>query len=373
MHNGTIKGKFDNSDAFETDSEALIYNIDKKGVEPALLEANEADGAFAVVYFDSNSRTLNICRNYKRPLYYFKRPEKDVLFWSSDRDHLDSVVKSMGWGGVIVAFSVNTLYTMPCDPFPKKFEFTEKVLKLTETVSYNSHYPSFSSKGWQKKEEAFEIPEYFSRPSLEKQGNQVYSDFYNSYDSVSERYFTEFQLKKLIEYDKRHPSPDKNDNAPVPLHGPSTVSELKSPLKEDIADESLFAKVFQVKEAAKVGNTIRFPTVSGKAVSYLKYKELIKPGCCCCSASTEIPKTVRVDENNHVPKTEIPVVWINNEDHLCYLCAKDAAENQVGYLQMSYGLSSTTLSAIARDVEDIETAEAQKSFERVKVEALPVN
>lgn len=83
VHNGTLDDWFDleGYKEFDVDSKALLNTIQKKGIAHTW---KSFVGAAAVVWWDSNEKTLNFIRNDKRPLYYGYNKSKSVIFWSSE-------------------------------------------------------------------------------------------------------------------------------------------------------------------------------------------------------------------------------------------------------------------------------------------------
>jgi hypothetical protein len=79
-HNGTID-KMDKKPG-GTDSEALYEILKADGVQAAVDIATEKDGAYALVWIDSDDQTLNMLRNAKRQLWYMTYA--GVLYWCSD-------------------------------------------------------------------------------------------------------------------------------------------------------------------------------------------------------------------------------------------------------------------------------------------------
>ncbi len=90
MHNGTIQGEFSNSKKFETDSEALLFNIGEMGVVNALKEVSEKiSTAYALTWYNKIDGTLNFIRNSQRPLIIGRNNTSNTLVWASEEDFLD--------------------------------------------------------------------------------------------------------------------------------------------------------------------------------------------------------------------------------------------------------------------------------------------
>lgn len=89
VHNGTIRGKFEGTDKYDTDSEALYALADKVGMIEALkiMQKTASEWAYALVWLDKSrgvNGTVNFIRNSKRPLWMCFTSNGSDLVWSSD-------------------------------------------------------------------------------------------------------------------------------------------------------------------------------------------------------------------------------------------------------------------------------------------------
>lgn len=94
MHNGTLdyESVRDLEEAigekFEVDSMAMIAGIAKLGIQDTIALCNEGkdskEGAWALVWFDQNEKSLNFLRNKHRPLWYAYEQGFQRLFWASE-------------------------------------------------------------------------------------------------------------------------------------------------------------------------------------------------------------------------------------------------------------------------------------------------
>ena len=95
-HNGTVdrwtlKDLEGHSDpACKVDSEMVARTIAKYGAREAITK--KFSGAFALVWFDSNERTLNFIRNDKRPLHLASLSD-GTLVWASQPEFIDFFMK----------------------------------------------------------------------------------------------------------------------------------------------------------------------------------------------------------------------------------------------------------------------------------------
>lgn len=83
VHNGTLRNKYklEKHMDFDTDSEALYYNIGQFGLEKVM---PEVDGAYTLVWYDKDGGSINFLRNKERPLFYTFSADKKQLFWASE-------------------------------------------------------------------------------------------------------------------------------------------------------------------------------------------------------------------------------------------------------------------------------------------------
>jgi hypothetical protein len=121
MHNGTVTALAPPKElAHEyTDSRVIIEGIADKGLEATLDLCK--DGAYALVWTDSNNGTLNFIRNNKRTLFYVKS-KGNCLYWASERAMLRFMIdRCYGQFDDIVFCEDDVLYTFklgvsPVDP-----------------------------------------------------------------------------------------------------------------------------------------------------------------------------------------------------------------------------------------------------------------
>lgn len=96
VHNGTVdrwtlKDLEGHSDpACVVDSEMVARTIAKHGAVEAI--KNKFSGAFALVWYDANERTLNFARNLHRPLWLCQLTDQ-TLVWASEKEFLDFFIK----------------------------------------------------------------------------------------------------------------------------------------------------------------------------------------------------------------------------------------------------------------------------------------
>jgi asparagine synthetase B (glutamine-hydrolysing) len=132
IHNGTLSSHKELADV-ESDSLAICQSIAIIGAEKTIEKIN---GAFALVWYDSNDKSINICRNTERPLFlleasncYFIASEPDMVQWIVKRNkiHITSCL----------SFEPGILYKYKLDDL----QFTKTNVKLQKNAY------SYSKKG----------------------------------------------------------------------------------------------------------------------------------------------------------------------------------------------------------------------------------
>lgn len=147
MHNGTIRGKFEGSDKFETDSEAL-YNLiqthgAKKALEMVYDKANSV--AYALQWYDRRDDCIRLIRNHDRPLYIASHKNFFKVFWSSTRESLVYAIDSQKDLAMydIEQVPAHTLITInPNEKTDKGFIVKEEKYFVPPVKTYNTTYYS---------------------------------------------------------------------------------------------------------------------------------------------------------------------------------------------------------------------------------------
>lgn len=97
-HNGTLEPntvrRLHRGPEFGTDSEAIFSHLNEHKVPQEFV--NVAWGAWALTWFDKRDNTINFLRNDKRPLVYAYSEDRCTLFWASEKEMLDWVLKRNG-------------------------------------------------------------------------------------------------------------------------------------------------------------------------------------------------------------------------------------------------------------------------------------
>lgn len=97
FHNGTLDfvDTLPKGNSFEVDSDAIAYSL---SVEGTLKTISKLDGAFSLVWYDSERESLNFARNSSRPMVFgyvkdsesvIYASEEKMLIWLADRNNID--------------------------------------------------------------------------------------------------------------------------------------------------------------------------------------------------------------------------------------------------------------------------------------------
>lgn len=96
-HNGTLEKKSWEAlnkmlgEDTDVDSKAIIACIAKFGIEETV---SKLEGAWALVWLDTEKKTLNFLRNDERSLWYSMTEKFDKIFWSSEYKMMDLAIHS---------------------------------------------------------------------------------------------------------------------------------------------------------------------------------------------------------------------------------------------------------------------------------------
>lgn len=142
VHNGTLRNyealKKRHNIEFEVDSEAICYLINHLGINETI---KEIEGAYAMVWYNLETKKVYILRNHERPLKYILGTKKNRLIFASEehvalagilREYNPSYMKSQD-------FTAMKLYSFGFETNEIKFE-EEDLYPLVRTPGYTHHY-----------------------------------------------------------------------------------------------------------------------------------------------------------------------------------------------------------------------------------------
>ena len=308
VHNGTIHSSFEGSKSFETDSEALIWNISQVGIENTIKETlkENSSAAYALVWVDTKEEELNIIRNSMRPLHWVEK--SSVVYFSSEAKDLSYALSVDR--AEIKPFVADTLYTIPLASDGK---FREKrIVRPTPTYTYTGSSNSVIPHHWNREtlsdESVYETSwKNDSLASWVQRGQKSMNNnpYMTNFDYGFGAYFYDYHYKMLKLWKKDHKK-EYDDYF--------TERWSKLSREEKDAEKAILQGIFKPvpkPEPEKEHLTIPFG-VAGRKCSEAAYEQKVKAGCSYCSAS--ISKFA-------------DVCWVSEDDFFCEDCVKDAIDD----------------------------------------------
>lgn len=80
VHNGSLETRYRHPKHFEVDSESICYWLSTEAKATTVLQ--ELEGAFSLVWYNMNNKTLNLARNDQRPMYIAELEDGVVVLGS---------------------------------------------------------------------------------------------------------------------------------------------------------------------------------------------------------------------------------------------------------------------------------------------------
>lgn len=132
VHNGTLRRdgmNFPSYDkTFEVDSMQIAFALSKVPVKKAQEVLEAIDGDFAIVWTDTRDRSINMARNFARPMHIAFNYARTLLFFMSDGDHLSVLLK--GFQGT--SASCGTIYKLDAMQHLKWKKGSIRPIEVTE-------------------------------------------------------------------------------------------------------------------------------------------------------------------------------------------------------------------------------------------------
>lgn len=139
VHNGTLHTHKNLADT-SVDSHAIAKYMAEHGTEETI---PKIDGAFALIWADMEKRTLNLCRNYQRPLFLIDADtvwivcsEAELGEWIATRNNFKVISKTSLLPGKLYYFDMTKNY--------KEYHTQELKLYTYSTPATKSHHHPYS-------------------------------------------------------------------------------------------------------------------------------------------------------------------------------------------------------------------------------------
>jgi hypothetical protein len=141
MHNGTLTDQtlLPDYHRFEVDSDNVAYSLATKGLSHTI---NNLDGAYALVWHDSDDGTINFIRNDERPLWFAKLKNNQGYAWASEKLMLEWLLSRSKKGLFIeemIELPVGVHYSMTLH---------KKSLRMNNPVKYTLPVFNYNYGNW---------------------------------------------------------------------------------------------------------------------------------------------------------------------------------------------------------------------------------
>lgn len=380
VHNGTIHGEFKHRKKFETDSEAIIYNISLHGIEDTveMLYKEITLPAFALVIFDVKTKELHLIRNHQRPLniyyrnqvVYFSSEARDLAYVfdleqkpgsllsakdeaeKGDYGTLDGInsLKPMVLYTVSLSKTTEDKWTMKALKIPVKTYPAASMWKDRRDQDLEGGYDGYSVEG--RFRQKFRHDNYqgsFDRQQHQTQskppdpylqhwwdsktfteaqnlGDRYMSGTHKHYDLVFERWFNDFQIKCIGSWIEKHPI--------VYVENLRRVWSVLTPDKQKSECNQAEVSINSIKKILRkaVKPSGIFPLIQRKEEEKAKEEEVEEDrlhafgkngGRCSTTRYKEILAAAGCGWCTTVATVNDPVFWVDNESYLCATCQED--------------------------------------------------
>lgn len=337
VHNGTLRTTYDLPDnkMFDVDSEMVCYSFSKIGIEETLKKIN---GAFALVWYDSKRKVLQMVRNDERPLWVGTNEEGSEIFFASEgglvnwmcgRQNPSIKLKSLELlkPGVIHTFSYSE------DKTAKEIIRHEQEVKLWEPYVYTPPTnPNAAGHALAKPEDVPATGErtfigkelsklglaYNQKISVIWTGKMVTSSMqttrYEGYMTeepwLSVTFYTQIDpnLKIDEEYRTKIIGCTKMDNATGLIVSKEHMRKVRN---NPIVLPAQYQKLDDDDEETRAGIiSLHVKGPNGKQISRGRFLELTKHGCSNCTKSLST-----ADQED--------IVWLSGDNPLCPECTEE--------------------------------------------------
>lgn len=353
--NGTLpdfwRKKLDDHEFYDTDTEALMFNIDLHGVENVLPKIS---GAWALTWYNREEDTFNIIRNKERPLYFAWKKNGKVMYYASEPWMIYAAADKYG-----VDLENELCYSFPTD--------TLYSFKLGSMTTFNKERITKTTiKGWEAPPQEKKDNTTYSATYGERWGNKSAKESANVFNTTTKliapplsKYedwagkkdiFFEFEMTGDVMEDEQRKEFFEaytiKDRAPIRIYPSHNHPDLEARLGD--TDVSTFAaKIKGVKSIGKTGmfylkidlDTIMVATfkpsyykkgdshfndlfddddfvvmiANGKTIDRAEWDKRVSNGCSWC--------------NDQPKASECSAIhWLSDSDFLCVDCSKPGSD-----------------------------------------------
>lgn len=337
-HNGTLRAynQLDDAKDFDVDSECLYNHINDNGFQDAF---EKVTGAFALSWFDKETKELNLVRNDERPLYYCYSDDFTTLFWASEHWMLLGILARNGIKHTeLVNLKVDNLYRFK---MPEVFNTKNVVLDAPTIREYKKPKPKTTPyvhkavnngartsdfrqmKVYKGTEVSFCVDDhgkdYTQTPFIE--------GFLTGEEDVTVRVYTpEGRALWCQLLERRDLATFKAVVKDVRWAQQGYYLEMELASVEEVGNviEGKFSDISDgtLSDGLDEGDgTVTVEGFSGQKLTYTEFKQATKKGCAWCG---------------DIAIFNAANLFIADDEHVCPVCAKE--EEVLGYLQEAFNI-----------------------------------
>lgn len=335
VHNGTIRDIDGVAiPAGESDSKLLYKLIAEEGVGAVIPQVN---GAYCLVWIDSNQKTLNFLRNGERPLWFATINNNSCVYWASEKEMLSFVLDRHNLKYTLEELKVNThiKIQLPIKHNMKDWEKTITELKgwappVREVTTYRGPFRDGFWDGWWNydahKETEKKDGEAAKKEEVTPSSRNLPVAHSNGVPKPRMRFSEELSdwvPKELTEDQIRTSRTKKQTSSETgSTKDKEPLKDIAQYIKETHGDDTEVVNTtpFETKESVEdlppFIETCKNHYVSSKVVAGI----LEKDGCCWCTSAVAL-------------RDYKSVQWIDHSNFICDDCASDPW--QVDYINNS--------------------------------------
>jgi len=269
IHNGTLYSHKHLKDV-DVDSHAICHTLTDHTPQETV---NKIDGAYALIWYDENTKNLNLLRNNERPLWMFTTKdfwficsEKEMGDWILTRNDID-ILKSE-------TVKEDTLYSMSmdkkewlCKPCKQKKK-SYQTIPWTEKVSYHPQTLSIQDKSY----ESFlnHLSNYFNI-NIKDLVDVIFTNKEKTPSGLYYRYTGHLDISKAYKV-------NLYTNSDIPLN---SIAEVK--VSAAIAEGNGYILLCTINEDSPEQLVTPYKTKSGTTVTKLIHNSLLNKKCSYCN------------------------------------------------------------------------------------------
>ena len=305
VHNGTLthRYKLDNYAGFEVDSENLFYHLQLHGLQDTI---DNCEGAYTLVWHDSEDGTLNVFRNEQRPFHYCYSEDRKSMYWASEASMLEWILRRNNIiHKDILELPAHTHLTVPVPKTNAKLQpHLKKVTPAAKPIFIRQAYPVV------KKDNSSSVNS--STKSSVKTGTDSVAELYGRGEDIE---FT-LDIVQYNGYNQKVFAGLTTDGNKAKVRVYAQQCEF---LRPHIGTDAIFTATIS-KDPHEIitvsPHTVmivvkkdRYYGYEGEEFDYETYRKKCDKGCSWCSSPASVD--------------DAEVLWYAKDEHLCSSCQQE--------------------------------------------------